>query len=48
MQEMYELKLELTRGCGTTSIDYWNIPLLHRMGAHGESLSFRGTENFEE
>ncbi|KAA0056759.1 TNP2-like transposon protein-like [Cucumis melo var. makuwa] len=34
---MYELKLELTRGCGTTSTDYWNIPLLTRV-----------TENFEE
>uniref|UniRef100_A0A9I9E4M1 Uncharacterized protein n=1 Tax=Cucumis melo TaxID=3656 RepID=A0A9I9E4M1_CUCME len=32
MQEMYEFKLKLTRGCGATVIDYWNIPLLHRMG----------------
>uniref|UniRef100_A0A9I9E6G8 Uncharacterized protein n=1 Tax=Cucumis melo TaxID=3656 RepID=A0A9I9E6G8_CUCME len=31
MQEMYEFKLEFIRGCGTTSIDYWNILLLHRM-----------------
>uniref|UniRef100_A0A9I9EJT5 Uncharacterized protein n=1 Tax=Cucumis melo TaxID=3656 RepID=A0A9I9EJT5_CUCME len=31
MQEMYEFKLELTRGCGTISIDYCNIFLLHIM-----------------
>uniref|UniRef100_A0A9I9EG42 Uncharacterized protein n=1 Tax=Cucumis melo TaxID=3656 RepID=A0A9I9EG42_CUCME len=31
MQEMYELKLKLIRGCGTKSTYYWNIPLLHRM-----------------
>uniref|UniRef100_A0A9I9E901 CACTA en-spm transposon protein n=1 Tax=Cucumis melo TaxID=3656 RepID=A0A9I9E901_CUCME len=31
-QEMYELKLDLTRGCGTTSTDYCNLPLLHIMG----------------
>uniref|UniRef100_A0A9I9EFP9 Uncharacterized protein n=1 Tax=Cucumis melo TaxID=3656 RepID=A0A9I9EFP9_CUCME len=31
MQEMYEFKLELTRGCGMTSTNYWNISLLHIM-----------------
>ena len=48
MQKMFEFKLELIRGYGMTSTDYWNIPLLHRMVYHGESLSFRGTKNFEE
>uniref|UniRef100_A0A9I9E7Y9 Uncharacterized protein n=1 Tax=Cucumis melo TaxID=3656 RepID=A0A9I9E7Y9_CUCME len=29
---MFEFKLELIKGCGMTSIDYWNIPLLHIIG----------------
>ena len=46
MQEMYELKLELIRGCGATSINYWNISLLHRMR---EPFNLhRGIESFDE
>ncbi|KAA0062293.1 CACTA en-spm transposon protein [Cucumis melo var. makuwa] len=48
MREMYELKLELTRGCGMISTDYWNIPYYTEWVYHGESLSFRGIENFKE
>ena len=48
MQEMFEFKLELIRGCGTTSTDYWNTPYYTEWVYHRESLSFRGTENFEE
>ncbi|KAA0067236.1 hypothetical protein E6C27_scaffold418G00480 [Cucumis melo var. makuwa] len=29
MQEMYDFKLKLTRCCGTTSTDYWNISSAH-------------------
>ncbi|KAA0036650.1 uncharacterized protein E5676_scaffold668G00130 [Cucumis melo var. makuwa] len=38
---MYELKLKLIRGCGTTSTDYWNIPYYTEWVYHGESVSFR-------
>ncbi|KAA0051834.1 uncharacterized protein E5676_scaffold609G00610 [Cucumis melo var. makuwa] len=48
MQEMFEFKLELIRGCGTTSTDYWNILLLHRMSVSWRVIKLRGTENFEE
>ena len=37
MQDMYELKLGLSRGCGATSINNWDIPLLYRLCVyHGE------------
>ncbi|KAA0051873.1 CACTA en-spm transposon protein [Cucumis melo var. makuwa] len=48
MQETFEFKLELIRGCGTTSADCWNTPLLHRMGVSWRVISYRDTENFEE
>uniref|UniRef100_A0A9I9EEW5 CACTA en-spm transposon protein n=1 Tax=Cucumis melo TaxID=3656 RepID=A0A9I9EEW5_CUCME len=42
MQEMFEFKLELIRGCGTTSADYRNIPLLHRMGTSSTQFNEKG------
>lgn len=48
MQEMYELKLDFIRGCGTTSTDYGNIPYYTEWVYHGELVSFRGTENFNK
>ena len=49
MQEMYELKLELTRGCETTHLLTIKIsPDYTEWMYHEESLSFRVIENFEE
>ncbi|KAA0035932.1 uncharacterized protein E5676_scaffold529G00530 [Cucumis melo var. makuwa] len=41
MQEMYELRLELTRRCRTTSTDHWNIPYYTEWVYHRELVSFR-------
>ena len=48
MQEMYELKLKLIRGCRMISTDYWSIPYYIKWVYYGELVSFRGTENFDE
>ena len=32
MQEMYEFKLRLIRGCGATSINHWTNLFIHRLG----------------
>ena len=47
---MYELKLVLIRGCGATSINHQNMPLLYRMivswiGSELPSLTFIGTHS---
>ena len=46
---MYELKLVLIRGCGATSIDHQNIPLLYKMVVSWKDSNFhRGSEWFDE
>ena len=49
MQEMYELKFELIRGCRAIFINNWNISLLYRLGVSWRAVNLHsGIKRFDE